>query len=79
MRAQLHGEILLSLNHLCLQKWAGTHFWHSHSLYQRGDGAFGAYVVRQDFDTDPHSNLYDVDMTDHVIFTQEYFHAVSNF
>ena len=63
----------------CLQKRAGTMFWHSHSQYQTGDGAFGGYVVRQDLDTDPHSNLYDVDMTDHIVFTQEYFHAVSNF
>ena len=34
--------------------------------------------MRQDLNTDPHNNLYDVDMTDHIVFTQEYFHAVSN-
>ena len=54
-------------------------FWHSHSQYQRGDGAFGGYIVRQASDFDHHSNLYDEDKTGHIIFVQEYHHAVSNY
>ncbi len=53
----------------------GTHFWHSHTSFQRGDGAFGAYTVRQP--DDPHAHLYDEDLTEHTIFVQEWFHISS--
>ena len=48
-------------------------------MFQRGDGHFGAYVVRQTVKDDPHANLYDYDLTEHVIIAQEWFHAVSSF
>ena len=54
----------------------GTHFYHSHSSFQRGDGAFGPYIVRQTATQEPHALLYDFDLTEHVIFPQEWFHAV---
>ena len=52
----------------------GTHFWHSHNSYQRGDGHFGPYVVRQPRSEDPLARLYDEDRTDHILFLQELFH-----
>ena len=52
----------------------GTHFWHSHNSYQRGDGHFGPYVVRQPRSEDPLARLYDEDRTDHILFLQEFFH-----
>ena len=56
----------------------GTNFWHSHTMFQRGDGHFGAYVVRQTSQDEAHSKLYDYDLTEHVIVAQEWFHAVSS-
>jgi len=54
----------------------GTHFYHSHLSFQRGDGAFGAFVVREAPEDDVHAGLYDEDLTEHVIFPQEWFHEV---
>jgi hypothetical protein len=45
-------------------------------MFQRGDGHFGAYVVRQTSQDDPQSKLYDYDLTEHIIIAQEWFHAV---
>jgi hypothetical protein len=45
-------------------------------MFQRGDGHFGAYVVRQTPQDDPQSKLYDYDLTEHIIIAQEWFHAV---
>ena len=52
-------------------------FYHSHMSFQRGDGLFGPYIVRQPLGQDPNENLYDFDLTEHFIFPQEWFHAVS--
>jgi L-ascorbate oxidase len=46
---------------------AGTHFWHSHSGFQRSDGTFGPFIVRVPGEDDPHSSLYDYDLSNHVI------------
>uniref|UniRef100_A0A1Y1K8C1 Laccase n=2 Tax=Photinus pyralis TaxID=7054 RepID=A0A1Y1K8C1_PHOPY len=46
---------------------AGTHFWHSHTGFQRADGAFGAFIVRTIEEDDPHSSLYDYDLSSHTI------------
>ena len=54
----------------------GTHFYHSHSSYQRGDGAFGSFIVREIAEDDPQSSLYDYDLTEHILFPQEWFHIV---
>ena len=55
----------------------GTMFWHSHTSFQRGDGAFGPYIVRRTAENDPQTHLYDFDLTEHLIFPQEWFHEVS--
>ena len=53
-------------------------FYHSHVSHQRGDGNFGPYIVRQTPEDDPNSHLYDFDLTEHMIFPQEWFHEVSS-
>jgi len=45
-------------------------------MFQRGDGHFGAYVVRQTMEDDSHAGLYDYDLTEHIIIAQEWFHTV---
>ncbi|XP_035778845.1 uncharacterized protein LOC118459510 isoform X1 [Anopheles albimanus] len=50
----------------------GTHFWHSHTGMQRGDGAFGALIIRKD--NDMHELLYDQDLPEHVITVQDWGH-----
>lgn len=55
----------------------GTMFYHSHMSFQRGDGLFGPYIVRQPLGQDPNENLYDFDLTEHFIFPQEWFHAAT--
>ncbi|XP_008204291.1 L-ascorbate oxidase [Nasonia vitripennis] len=39
----------------------GTHFWHSHVGFQRGDGMFGPMIVRRQPKRDQLRNLYDYD------------------
>lgn len=50
----------------------GTHFWHSHTGMQRGDGAFGALIIKQPIELDVHRGLYDVDSSDHHILLQDW-------
>ncbi|CAH0553403.1 unnamed protein product, partial [Brassicogethes aeneus] len=45
----------------------GTHFWHSHSGVQRADGAYGSLIVRQPAEDDPHSLLFDHDLSEHEV------------
>ena len=56
----------------------GSMFYHSHTLFQRGDGLFGPYIVRTVKESDPNSDEYDFDLTEHYISVQEWFHKVSN-
>ncbi|XP_050711720.1 uncharacterized protein LOC126995868 isoform X4 [Eriocheir sinensis] len=51
----------------------GTYWWHSHSGLNRGEGVFGALVVRQA--EDPHRNLYDTDLPDHVMVIHDWGHV----
>jgi FtsP/CotA-like multicopper oxidase with cupredoxin domain len=53
---------------------SGTHFWHSHIGMQRGDGAFGALIVREPRSRDPHSSLYDLDLSEHILIVQDWTH-----
>lgn len=55
---------------------AGTHFWHSHLGMQRGDGLYGAFIVRNP--AEPHENLYDFDMSEHTIITNDWTHLPGN-
>lgn len=45
----------------------GTHFWHSHSGCQRADGVFGALIIRVPTSSDPHRELYDHDLSEHIV------------
>lgn len=55
---------------------AGTHFWHSHLGMQRGDGLFGALIVRNP--EEPHENLYDFDTSEHIMITNDWTHMPGN-
>ncbi|XP_062576318.1 uncharacterized protein LOC134238219 [Saccostrea cucullata] len=50
----------------------GTYFWHSHSGVQRMDGVFGALVIRQSDDNEPHLGLYDYDLLEHTIVINDW-------
>lgn len=54
---------------------SGTHFWHSHIGMQRGDGAFGALIIKSPQITEQHAKLYDYDLTgEHVLLLQDWAH-----
>ncbi|KAJ8298424.1 hypothetical protein KUTeg_024955 [Tegillarca granosa] len=53
----------------------GTHFWHSHTGVQRGDGLFGAFIVREP--TDVHEGLYDFDLPEHVISINSWYNELT--
>lgn len=55
----------------------GTHWWHSHVGTQRSDGAFGSLIVRQPKSNEPHSHLYDLDLSEHMLFIQDWIHVTS--
>ncbi|XP_030377482.1 iron multicopper oxidase fer1 [Scaptodrosophila lebanonensis] len=52
----------------------GTHFWHSHTGMQRGDGVFGALIIRKPKASEPHGGLYDFDLSEHVMVVQDWIH-----
>ncbi|EDW12406.2 uncharacterized protein Dmoj_GI17664 [Drosophila mojavensis] len=52
----------------------GTHFWHSHTGMQRGDGVFGPLIIRRPKQTEPHGGLYDFDLSEHVLVVQDWIH-----
>ncbi|XP_054084101.1 uncharacterized protein LOC105219789 [Zeugodacus cucurbitae] len=54
---------------------AGTHFWHSHTGMQRGDGVFGALIVRRPRATEAHAHLYDFDLSEHKMILQDWVHT----
>ena len=70
-------KLVYSFRYKFEAKVPGTHFYHSHLSFQRGDGAFGAFVARQPVEEEPHSKWYDYDLSEHIIFPQEWFHDAS--
>ncbi|CAG9861310.1 unnamed protein product [Phyllotreta striolata] len=50
----------------------GTHFYHSHIGMQRVDGMFGAIIVRATEENNPHSDLYDFDLSEHVMVVTDW-------
>ncbi|XP_071793343.1 uncharacterized protein [Asterias amurensis] len=52
----------------------GTHWFHSHSGLQRGDGLMGSFIIRESTRSDPHGSLYDVDQAEDVIFLNDWYH-----
>ncbi|XP_063981169.1 uncharacterized protein LOC135164602 isoform X2 [Diachasmimorpha longicaudata] len=55
---------------------SGTHFWHSHSGFQRGDGVFGPLIVHPYENRDHHKELYDID--EHIITILDWDHMSGN-
>ncbi|XP_068204135.1 uncharacterized protein [Palaemon carinicauda] len=53
----------------------GTTFWHSHSGLHRAEGIYGAIIVRQV--EDPQAGTYDVDVSDHTLIVQDWYHKSS--
>nr|XP_022900258.1 laccase [Onthophagus taurus] len=53
---------------------AGTHFWHAHTGLQKIDGLYGSVIVRQAPSKDPNSNLYDYDLTTHIMLISDWMH-----
>lgn len=51
---------------------SGTHFWHSHTGFQRTDGVFGSFIVRTPEEDDPHSDLYDYDLSAHTVIVLDW-------
>ncbi|XP_052228206.1 uncharacterized protein LOC127842632 [Dreissena polymorpha] len=56
---------------------AGTHFWHAHSGLQRADGLFGALVVRQPDELEPHLGIYDFDLPEHTLIVNDWLNELS--
>nr|XP_045624168.1 oxidoreductase OpS5-like [Procambarus clarkii] len=52
----------------------GTHFYHSHQGFERGDGVFGALIVRQPPSMDPNRGTYDFDLSQHVMMVTDWLH-----
>ncbi|XP_072743518.1 uncharacterized protein [Anoplolepis gracilipes] len=53
---------------------AGTHFWHSHIGFQRGDGVFGPLIVRVPPKINWHKDLYDYDK--HTLVVADWVHEL---
>nr|KAG5709129.1 hypothetical protein BaRGS_028585 [Batillaria attramentaria] len=51
---------------------AGSHWYHAHTGMQFADGLFGAIIVRQPPNYDPNSNLYDLDLPEHVVLVHDW-------
>lgn len=56
---------------------AGSYCYSSFTELQRTDGFVGRYIVRQTPEEEPHSKLYDYDLTEHYMLIQESYHRVS--
>lgn len=54
----------------------GTHMWHSHLGLQRSDGLVGPLIVREVEDL--HENLYDFDVSEHILLTMDWIHEPVN-
>ena len=53
---------------------AGTHFWHSHTGLHKLNGLYGPLIVREPQTTDVSGDLYDYDLTDHVLLLSDALH-----
>nr|CAD7396799.1 unnamed protein product [Timema poppensis] len=45
----------------------GTHFYHAHAVTQHAGGIFGPLIVKQPLQDDPHADLYEFDLEEHVV------------
>ncbi|XP_041471333.1 laccase-1-like [Lytechinus variegatus] len=55
----------------------GTHWWHSHTGFQRANGLFGPLIVREPEADNPHSALYDYDLSEHTIMISDWSHETA--
>lgn len=53
---------------------AGTHFYHAHTGFHRGDGVFGSLIVRQPVADDPNHSTFDYDLPEHVMLFHDWLH-----
>ncbi|KAJ8669572.1 hypothetical protein QAD02_000831 [Eretmocerus hayati] len=53
---------------------SGTHFWHSHVGFQRGDGLYGSMIVRNSPEMDQLYDLYDKD--EHILVISDWNHEI---
>jgi FtsP/CotA-like multicopper oxidase with cupredoxin domain len=59
---------------------AGTYFYHSHSGYHMTNGQHGALVIREPQTEDPNAELYQFDLSEHVLLVSDWLHTyVENF
>lgn len=54
---------------------AGTHHYHSHAGHHKSNGIAGPLIIREPRNGDPHSNLYDYDLSEHTIFLNDWLHT----
>ncbi|XP_050695782.1 uncharacterized protein LOC126985218 [Eriocheir sinensis] len=52
----------------------GTHFYHAHTGFHRGDGVFGSLIVRQPPAKDPNYDTFDYDLPEHVMLFHDWLH-----
>ncbi|XP_076471477.1 uncharacterized protein LOC143301231 [Babylonia areolata] len=55
----------------------GTHWYHAHTGMQLADGAFGPVIVRQPAGHDLNDNLYDQDLSEHVMMVYNWHPVLS--
>nr|BAJ06131.1 laccase 1 isoform S [Nephotettix cincticeps] len=55
----------------------GTLFWHAHTGVQKADGLFGAFIVRVPDSVNLHRDLYDDDLSEHIITVTDWTHQSS--
>ncbi|XP_071949443.1 uncharacterized protein [Antedon mediterranea] len=55
----------------------GTHWWHSHVGVQRGDGMYGALIVREPRQKEFNSKEYDFDLKHHYILFNDWLNIMS--
>ncbi|XP_039313117.1 laccase-2 isoform X2 [Solenopsis invicta] len=58
-------------------KNSGTHLYHSHESVQIMDGQYGSLIVRDPPSLNPHKDLYDEDLPEHVILISDWFHELA--
>ncbi|TGZ54926.1 Uncharacterized protein DBV15_05335 [Temnothorax longispinosus] len=69
----IHPGATFRYNYIATE--AGTHFWHSHIGFQRGDGVFGPLIVRVPPKIDWHKDLYDYD--EYTLVVADWIHELS--
>ena len=52
---------------------AGTHWYHSHTGFQREEGLYGPVIIRLPSELDIHSQLYDHDLSAHTFVLSDWY------